>query len=42
MSISKSVRTDMAEELRRRHAGEIPGLKCEAQTLHGLSVLPLR
>lgn len=37
----QNTRTDMAEELRRRHAGEIPGVKCEAQTLHGLSVFAL-
>ena len=41
MDISKSVRTDMAAELRRRHAGEIPGVRCESQSLHGLSVFAL-
>ena len=41
MDISRSVRTDMAAELRQRHAGEIPGVRCEVQNLQGLSVFAL-
>lgn len=33
-----SVRTDMACELRQRHAGEIPGVRCSTEHLHGLEV----
>ena len=33
-----SVRTDMAYELRRRHAGEIPGVRCSTERVHGLEV----
>lgn len=31
-------RTDMADELRRRHAGELPGVVCGQEELHGLPV----
>lgn len=34
----KSVRTDMAGELRRRHTGEICGVRCENEKLKGLDV----
>ena len=33
-----SIRTDMAYELRRRHAGEIPGVRCSSERVHGLEV----
>ena len=33
-----SVRTDMAYELRRRHAGEIPGVRCSTERVQGLEV----
>ena len=33
-----SVRTDMAYELRRRHAGEIPGVRCSTERVHGLEI----
>ena len=33
-----SIRTDMADELRRQHAGELPGVRCEQETLRGLPV----
>lgn len=33
-----TTRTDMADELRRRHAGELPGVACCEETLRGLSV----
>lgn len=33
-----SIRTDMADELKRRHAGELPGVRCAEETLRGLSV----
>jgi len=33
-----SVRTDMAYELRQRHAGEIPGVRCETEHVCGLEV----
>lgn len=33
-----AVRTDMACELRQRHAGEIPGVRCGTETLQGLEV----
>ena len=41
MNVSRFARTDMAAELRRRHAGEIHGVRCEGQNLHGLSVFAL-
>lgn len=41
MYLAKNVRTDMASELRNRHAGEIPGVRCENESLHGLSVFDL-
>lgn len=34
----KSIRTDMAEELRRQHTEEIEGVLCESEMLRGLSV----
>ena len=33
-----SIRTDMADELKRRHAGELPGVRCFEETLRGLAV----
>lgn len=33
-----SIRTDMADELRRQHVGELPGVSCSEETLRGLSV----
>lgn len=33
-----AIRTDMADELRRQHVGELPGVVCEEETLRGLSV----
>ena len=36
-----SVRTDMADELRRQHAGELPGVACREETLEGLPVFAL-
>jgi len=37
----QNIRTDMAAELRSRHAGEIPGVRCASETLRGLSVFAL-
>ena len=34
----KSIRTDMANELRRQHTGEIPGVRCETEMLRGHEV----
>lgn len=34
----RNVRTDMALELRRRHAGELQGVRCENEVLNGLNV----
>lgn len=34
----QNVRTDMANELRQRHAGEIEGVACGTETLNGLEV----
>ena len=34
----QNIRTDMAGELRRQHAGEIPGVRCCTESLHGLEV----
>ena len=34
----RSVRTDMAYELRQRHAGEIPGVRCSTERVRGLEV----
>lgn len=34
----RSVRTDMANELRQRHAGEIPGVRCSTEHVRGLAV----
>ena len=36
-----SVRTDMADELRRQHTGELPGVVCREERLEGLSVFAL-
>ena len=36
--MKRSVRTDMAYELRQRHGGEIPGVRCSTEQLHGLEV----
>ena len=36
-----SVRTDMADELLRRHSGELPGVACREETLEGLPVFAL-
>lgn len=33
-----SVRTDMAYELRQRHAGEIPGVCCKTENIRGIEV----
>lgn len=33
-----SIRTDMADELRRRHEGELPGVRCSEEKLRGLPV----
>lgn len=33
-----SIRTDMADELKRQHVGELPGVRCHEETLRGLSV----
>lgn len=33
-----SIRTDMADELKRQHVGELSGVSCHEETLRGLSV----
>lgn len=38
MSQRRSVRTDMAAELRQRQAGELPGVGCQQEHLRGLPV----
>ena len=38
MNQRRSIRTDMAAELRRRQAGELPGVGCEQEKLRGLPV----
>jgi Germination protease. len=38
MNHMQNVRTDMAAELRRRHTGELPGVGCQEEELHGLRV----
>ena len=37
-SKEKAVRTDMAYELKSRHAGEIPGVRCGKENLRGLEI----
>ena len=36
--MTHAVRTDMADELRRQHSGELPGVRCAEETLQGLDV----
>ena len=35
---NRSIRTDMAAELRRRIEGELPGVGCREEKLNGLTV----
>ena len=38
MNRMRSIRTDMAAELRRRQTGELPGVGCQEEELRGLKV----